>query len=158
MSAPSLWHKLAYRQNSGGASHIKRLVPLAMSISNGKSPLLYIGNEPMLSKTSAELLKPYGYKVRITNPANALNALREGSYAAVVLCATLSSAEADAIVEAISTLAPGTPIVSVHLGLLGDSPNPSSSIVVDALNGPGALISAVEAVARAQPHSIQKAI
>jgi hypothetical protein len=48
--------------------------------------------------------------------------------------------------------------VSIHLGLLGDAPNPSSSIVVDALNGPQALISAVEAVARVQPHSISKAV
>ena len=129
-----------------------------MSIRNGNRPLLYIGNEPMLSKTSAELLKPSGYKVRTTNPAHASNALRESAYAAVVLCATLNSEETNAIVEAMSTLAPGTPIVSVHLGLLGDSPNPASSIVVDALNGPKALISAVEAVARTQPHSISKAV
>jgi DNA-binding NtrC family response regulator len=129
-----------------------------MNNANRRSQLLYIGNEPLLSKASSELLKRVGYKVRSTNPPHALNALREGSYMAVVLCATLSSDEAEAIVQAVTTLMPGTPIVSIHLGLLGDAPNPASSVVVDALNGPEALITAVEAIARTQPHSISKAV
>lgn len=112
----------------------------------------------MLSKASAELLKRVGYKVRTTNPLHALNAIREGSYAAVVLCATLSWDEAETIVQAVTSLQPSSPIVSVHLGLLGDSPNPGSAIVVDALNGPQALISAVEAVARTQTRTASKGI
>ena len=129
-----------------------------MNSSSRKSQLLYIGNEPMLSKASAELLKRVGYKVRTTNPLHALNAIREGNYVAVVLCATLSWDEAETIVQAVTTLQPSSPIVSVHLGLLGDSPNPGSAIVVDALKGPQALISAVEAVARTQPRMAAKAV
>lgn len=129
-----------------------------MNTSTRKPQLLYIGNEPMLSKASAELLKRVGYKVRTTNPWHAMNAIREGSYVAVVLCATLSCQEAEAIVQAVTEIRPGTPIVSIHLGLLGDAPNPRSAIVVDALNGPQALISAVEAVTRVQPRSISKAV
>jgi DNA-binding NtrC family response regulator len=131
---------------------------LAMNINTRKSQLLYIGNEPMLNKASAELLKRVGYKVRTTSPRHAVNAIHEAQYVAVVLCATLSSQETEAIVQAVTQLQPEAPIVSIHLGLLGDAPNPSSSIVVDALNGPQALISAVEAVARVQPHSISKAV
>jgi len=121
-------------------------------------PVLFVGNEPMLSKASAELLKRAGYKVRTTNPVHAASAVRELTYAAVVLCATLESDEAEEIVRAVSTFRPGTPIVSIHLGLLGDGPNPGSSIVVDALNGPQALIQAVDAVAHPQPHPIPHAI
>jgi DNA-binding NtrC family response regulator len=129
-----------------------------VNIANRKSQLLYVGNEPPLSKASAELLKRVGYKVRTTNPLHVLNALQDGRYAAVVMCATLTCEEAETVVRALTTLAPETPIVSIHLGLLGDAPNPESSIVVDALNGPEALISAVDAVARTQPHSISKAV
>ena len=87
-----------------------------------------------------------------------LNALHEGRYAAVVMCATLTCEEAEAVVCALTTLAPETPIVSIHLGLLGDAPNPRSSMVVDALNGPQELIRAVDAVARTQQHAISKAV
>jgi hypothetical protein len=111
----------------------------------------------MLSKASAELLKRVGYKVRTTNPLHARNAIREGSYAAVVLCATLSCDEAETIVQTVTSLQPDSPIVSVHLGLLGDSPNPGSAIIVDALHGPQALITAVESVARTQPRLASKA-
>jgi DNA-binding NtrC family response regulator len=123
-----------------------------------KSQLLYVGNEPMLSKASAELLKRVGYKVRTTTPRHAVNAIRESDYAAVVLCATLSSEETEAIAHAVAEIQPKAPIVSIHLGLLGDAPNASSAIVVDALNGPQALISAVEEVARAQRRSVSKAV
>jgi hypothetical protein len=129
-----------------------------MITSTRKSQLLYIGNEPMLNKASAELLKRVGFKVRTTNPLHAVNAVRELNYVAVVLCATLSSDEAEKIVQAVIQLQPGTPIVSVHLGLLGDAPNPGSAIVVDALNGPQALISAVEEAARVQARPVPKAV
>jgi|SRR6185369_4375862 len=129
-----------------------------MNIAHRKSQLLYVGNEPPLSKASAELLKRVGYRVRTTNPMHVLNALHEGRYAAVVMCATLTCEEAEAVVCALTTLAPETPIVSIHLGLLGDAPNPRSSMVVDALNGPQELIRAVDAVARTQQHAISKAV
>ena len=112
----------------------------------------------MLSKASAELLKRVGYKVRTTSPAHAPHALREVRFAAVILCATLSSEEAESVVKALNSFHTGVPIVSIHLGLLGDAPNPDSSIVVDALNGPEALVGAVESVTRPQARTISKAV
>jgi len=109
--------------------------------------LLYVGNEPLLSKASAEVLKRVGYKVRTTNPVHADHALRDDKFGVVILCATLSGEEADRIVESAMGAQPETPIISVHLGLLGDSPNPKSTVVVDALNGPDALVNAVDTVA-----------
>jgi DNA-binding NtrC family response regulator len=129
-----------------------------MNIANRKSQLLYVGNEPLLSKASAELLKNAGYKVRTTSPLHAITAVRDGSFGAVILCATLSSEEADEIVTSVTQEHPDVPIVSIHLGLLGDGPNPGSSVVVDALNGPEALIQAVDTVARAQTRPMSKAI
>jgi len=128
-------------------------------LASQKPLLLYVGNEPMLSKASAELLKRVGYRVRTTDPIHALQAVREGRFAAVILCATLSSEEADDVVKAAGDLKPPFPVVSVHLGLLGDGPNPASSVVVDALNGPEALVSAVEHVIGTvrQPRSASKA-
>jgi hypothetical protein len=110
--------------------------------------LLYVGNEALLSKATAELLKRAGYRVRTTSPVNADQILRNDRFGVVVLCATLSSDEADRVVETTLGAQPETPIVSVHLGLLGDSPNPRSTVVVDALNGPDALVNAVDAVTR----------
>jgi hypothetical protein len=74
------------------------------------------------------------------------------------LCATLSTLEAERIVQAISEFQPRTPIISVHLGLLGDAPNPNSAIVVDALNGPQAFITAVNQVTQSQSPPISKAV
>jgi CheY-like chemotaxis protein len=127
-----------------------------MNNGNRKSQLLFIGNEPMLSKASAELLKRVGYRVRTTNPLNALNAVREGPYTAVILCATLSCEETEEIVRALATHP--APIVSIHLGLLGDGPHPASAVVVDALKGPEALISAVDAVAHLPSRPISNAV
>ena len=111
--------------------------------------LLYVGNEPMLSKASAELLKRAGYRVRTTNPVHADHTLRDERFGVVILCATLSGEEAEQIVETALGAQPATPIVSVHLGLLGDTPHPRSTVVVDALNGPDALVNAVDTVAGA---------
>jgi DNA-binding NtrC family response regulator len=129
-----------------------------MRVSSQKSQLLFIGNEPMLSKASAELLKRVGYKVRTTSPVHALHALRDVRYAAVILCATLSSDEAESVVNSLNKFHDGVPIVSIHLGLLGDAPNPNSSIIVDALNGPEALVGAVESVTRSQARMVPKAV
>ena len=108
--------------------------------------LLYVGNEVLLSKATAELLKGAGYKVRTTNPAHSAHTLKDDKFEGIILCATLSSEEADEVVETAWSSQPDTPIVSVHLGLLGDAPHPKSTIVVDALNGPDALVNAVNAV------------
>src|SRR5262249_29645835 len=129
-----------------------------MKTSNQKSQLLFVGNEPMLSKASAELLKRVGYKVRTTSPVHALHALRDIRFAAVILCATLSGDEAEAVIHSLNGFHTGVPVVSIHLGLLGDAPNPSSSIIVDALNGPEALVGAVESVTRSQARAISKAV
>jgi CheY-like chemotaxis protein len=125
-----------------------------------KTQVLYVGNDAMLSKATAELLKRTGYRVRVTSPLHAVHTIREGSFAAVILCATLSSEEAEQIVQTVALSQHPSPVVSVHLGLLGDGPNPGSSIVVDALSGPEALISAVDMVTRTpgQSRSISKAV
>src|SRR3954465_3435498 len=107
-----------------------------------RGQLLYIGNEALLTKASSALLRTAGYRVRATTPLHAAEAAREAHYAAVVLCATLSITEMDQIVRTVEACQPGIPIISVHVGLLGDGPHPSSSAVVDALNGPNALIGA----------------
>jgi DNA-binding NtrC family response regulator len=129
-----------------------------MNTSSQKSQLLFVGNEPMLSKATAELLKRVGYRVRTTSPVHAPKALREVRYAAVILCATLSSEESEKLVQLVSTSYFGIPIVSIHLGLLGDGPNAASSVVVDALNGPEALVGAVAAVTRIPARSISNAV
>ncbi len=110
--------------------------------------VLYVGNDHDLSKASAALLKRAGYRTRTTNPLNAAGLIRDLKVSAIVLCATLSRQETDEVVEAAENLQPGVPIVSVHLGLLGDGPHPASSVVVDALQGPEALLHALEMVTR----------
>ncbi len=110
-----------------------------------KPQILYVGNEPLLSRASAELLKGVGYRVRTTTPVNAANVFREGTFAAVILCATLSGHEAEELAAIVEEEVLRPPIISIHLGLLGDAPYSGSSIVVDALNGPEALINAVSA-------------
>lgn len=109
-------------------------------------PVLFVGNDPMLSKATAEVLKSAGFKVRTTNPRNIGHVIAAGGYIAVVLCATLESAEATQAIEAAERRQPGVPIVSVRLGLLGDGPPPEASVIVDALNGPEALVQAVRSV------------
>ena len=115
-----------------------------MTATPSKSQLLYIGNDPDLSKASAALLRSAGYKVRSTNPSHAGEALRESRYSAVILCATLSSEEADHIVEAVRYGHQDVPIVTVQVGMLGNLPHPASSVVVDALQGPHAFVGAIK--------------
>jgi DNA-binding NtrC family response regulator len=110
--------------------------------------LLYVGNEPLLSKASSALLRTAGHKVRVTTPLHATEAIRGHVFSAIVLCATLSCEDTNLVVKAVEATQPGVPIVSVHVGLLGDAPHPASSVVVDALNGPSALIGAIDAVTR----------
>jgi hypothetical protein len=113
---------------------------------SSKAHLLYIGNDPLLSKSSAALLRDAGYKVRATNPSHVQEAAREHRYSGVILCPTLSGLEMNDIVEAVRQCQPEVPIISVQVGLLGDGPHPSSSVVVDALQGPQAFIGAVRSV------------
>ncbi len=112
-----------------------------------RSHLLYIGNEPALSKASSNVLKEAGFRVRSTNPLHASDAIRDDRYSAVIFCATLSSAETDKLAELIGILQPGVPIISLRVGLLGDGPCPVSAAVVDATQGPHALVGAVRSVA-----------
>lgn len=119
--------------------------------------VLYIGNEALLSKATAEVLKRSGFKVRATSPFHAHHALRRDNFLALILCATLTADETQEIVHTASEAQPDTPIVSVHLGLLGDAPNSKSTVVVDALNGPDALVRAVESVAGGPRHLVGKA-
>ena len=111
-----------------------------------KSIVLYIGNEPLLSKSSSALLRTAGYRVRATNPRHTNEAVREGHFGVVVLCPTLSNAETNAIIESLERDQPGVPIVSLHVGHLGDVPHPASSCVADVLQGPDALLRAVRSV------------
>jgi len=111
-----------------------------------RSQVLYIGNDPLLSKATSALLRGVGYRVRSTNPQRAAEAARDNRYTVVILCATLSNEETEAAVETLQRAQPEIPIVSIHVGLLGDGPHPASTVVVDALRGPQALISAVDSV------------
>jgi hypothetical protein len=116
------------------------------SARTNKYRLLYIGNEPALSKASSALLKEAGFKVRSTNPLHSADAVRETHYSAVIFCATLTRMEMDAIAQLVELHQPGVPIISLQVGLLGDGPCPTSTAVVDALQGPQALIGAVRSV------------
>jgi DNA-binding NtrC family response regulator len=111
-----------------------------------RSKVLFIGNDPLLSKATTALLRGVGYRVRSTNPLHAADAARDKRYTAVILCATLSKEETEQAVMALQEMQPGIPIVSIHVGLLGDAPHPASSVVVDASRGPRELISAVDSV------------
>ena len=104
----------------------------------------------MLSKATTALLRGVGYRVRSTNPLHAAEAARDSRYTAVILCATLSNEETEQAVAALQETHRGIPIVSIHVGLLGDAPHPASSVVVDALRGPQELISAVTSVTKRQ--------
>jgi len=115
-------------------------------MTNTPKTILYVGNDAELSKASSALLKKVGFRVRTTNPLNVASVIRDVKVSAVILCATLSREDADEAVDYALSLQPGVPIVSVHLGLLGDGPHPASSVVVDALQGPAALLGALEAV------------
>jgi len=118
-----------------------------------RSYLLYIGNDALLSKSSATLLRDAGYKVKATNPAHVVEAMREHRYAGVILCATLSGEETNFIVEAVRQCQPEVPLISVQVGLLGEGPHPSSSVVIDALQGPQAFVGAVRSVTLARQAS-----
>lgn len=114
-------------------------------------PLLYVGNEPNLAKATAALLKGAGYSVKSAHPGNAASVFREGQYSGIILCATLSLHEASAVVDVLRNEQPTLPIISMHLGHLGDEPHPDSSVTVDALDGPAALIAAVNSVVLGTP-------
>jgi len=116
------------------------------SFRSTKSQLLYVGNEPSLSKASCILLKEAGFKVRSTNPSHASDAVRDKHYVAVIFCATLSGMEMDTIAELMESHQPGVPIISMQVGLLGEGAYRTSAAVVDALHGPQALIGAVRSV------------
>jgi DNA-binding NtrC family response regulator len=116
-----------------------------------RSQLLYIGNDPELSKVSSALLRSAGYRVRATNPLHVLEALSQTRFGAIILCATLSSNDVNLIVDLVKQRQPELPIVSIQVGLLGDGPHPASSIVIDALQGPLAFVGAIKAVAVAHP-------
>ena len=122
-----------------------------MNSAYSKVQVLIIGNDPMLSKATTALLRGVGYRVRSTNPLHAAEAARDGRYTAVILCATLSNEETEETVRAIRHSQPYIPIVSIHVGLLGDAPHPASSVVVDALRGRQALITAVNSVTPLRP-------
>ena len=111
-----------------------------------RSHLLYIGNEPALSKASSTILKDAGFRVRATNPIHAADAVREARYSAVIFCATLCRDETEKLADLIEMLQPGVPIISLRVGLLGDGPCPTSAAVVDATQGPLALVGAVRSV------------
>jgi hypothetical protein len=115
--------------------------------------LLYIGNDPELSKASVTVLRAAGHKVRATNPLHANEALHRIRYGAVILCATLSAEEVDFVVRLVKQAQPEPPIVSLQVGMLGELPHPASSLVVDALLGPHAFVGAIHslAVARKAP-------
>lgn len=156
MSEPNPRHALAYRKNGAAASHVRRVCLLVRERHMGNTgvrrpQVLYVGNEPLLSKATSELLKRSGYKVRTSNPVHAGTILRDEKFSAVILCATLSGAEADELVDLAFRNQPETSIVSVHLGLLGDAPNPRSTVVVDALKGPDELVNAVHTASQQLP-------
>jgi hypothetical protein len=119
-------------------------------IGNGRH-LLYVGNEPSLSKTAAALLKRAGYTVKALYPVNVELCVEESNFAAVILCATLSEQEAADTVALTERAKPGLPIVSIHLGTLGDRPHPSSTVLVDARHGSQALIQAVDSLFASEP-------
>lgn len=121
-----------------------------MNSASPRAQVLHIGNDPLLSKTTSALLRGAGYRVRSTNPRRVAEAARDSRYTALILCATLSNEETDAAVSEIHKTQPDIPIVSIHVGLLGDAPHPASSIVVDALHGPQELILALDSVAQAK--------
>jgi CheY-like chemotaxis protein len=117
---------------------------------SSKSQILYIGNEPTLSKASSALLRGAGYQVRTTSPSHAAEVVREGHFSVVVFCATLSLDEMESVVTLLGEGEQVVPIVSVQVGHLGDGPHPASSKVVDAMQGPEALVGAVQSLTR--PH------
>ncbi len=119
-----------------------------MRVASSKSQLLYIGNEPLLSKATSALLRSAGYRVRSTSPSHIAEAVREGGFSVVILCATLSTCDSDLVVEVLERASVRVPIVSVQVGLLGDQPHPSSSLIVNALQGPEALVGAIHSVTR----------
>lgn len=106
--------------------------------------VLYVGNDPLLSKSTCGLLRAMGYNARTCMPANIRLMVRNAEFQAVVLCATISSDEADQVVKNVFQERPQTPIISIHVGLLGDTPHPASTYIVDALAGPNALIAAMQ--------------
>jgi len=117
-----------------------------MRLASYRPEILYIGNEPMLSKASSSLLRTAGYRVRTTCPAHMAEAVRGGQYSAVILCATLTTQESEAVVGKLEEANLRIPIVSLQVGSLGDAPHPSSTAIVDALRGPKALVGAVQSV------------
>ncbi len=113
---------------------------------NGKSQLLFVGNEPLLSKATGELLRAAGYAVRECLPRSFALPVNNLHLDAVILCATITADEAEDIVLALNAHQLGVPIVSLHVGLLGDTPHRASAMVVDAVAGPTALINALRAI------------
>jgi len=111
-----------------------------------RSNLLYIGNDPTLSKASSALLRSAGYKVRTTNPSHAAEAIREGRYSAVILCATLSAEEMNLVVHALQAGQADVPIICVQVGMLGEGPHPACSLVIDAMQGPNAFVGGVRSI------------
>lgn len=115
-----------------------------------KPQLLYIGNEPDLSKATCAVLRRGGYRVRTTNPLHVCTILRECKFGAIILCATLSSEETEMIVDQVQTQQQDVAIVSLHLGSLGDVPNARSTAIIDVLGGPDVLLHSIESLSADQ--------
>ncbi len=98
------------------------------------------------------MFRTNGYSARTCIPGNIRIMIRNAEFHAVVLCATISSDEADRVLESVFEERPHTPIISIHVGLLGDTPHPASTYIVDALAGPNALIAAMQ-LALSQQHA-----
>lgn len=115
-----------------------------LSMRAARRTVLYVGNDPLLSKSTCGLLRTNGYGARTCMPGNVRLMLRNTEVHVLVLCATMSSEESDQVVATVFEERPNVPIVSIHVGLLGDRPHPASTYVVDALAGPNALIAAMQ--------------
>ena len=143
-----MWQRLAHFIARVAASHPKR--ELALSHYAAKPQILYIGNEPDLSKATCAVLKRGGYRVRTTNPRHICTVLSDCKFGAIILCATLSSEETEMIVDHVQTQQQDVAIVSLHLGSLGDEPNARSTAIIDVLEGPDVLLHSIESLSADQ--------
>jgi DNA-binding NtrC family response regulator len=103
-----------------------------------KASILIIGDDPVLLRTRAELLRDW--QITTVNSRDAGEALRSRSYDLVILSQTVQEAQARRIIAQAAELDPNPRILAIRSG--DDRQLPSATYQVD-LNNPGGLRSAV---------------
>ena len=106
-----------------------------------KALILIIGDDPILMRTRAELLRDW--QITTVSSRDAGEALRKRAYDLVILSQTVQEIQARSLIAQVSELAPRTRVLAIRSG---DNRQLGSPTYQVDLNNPGGLRAAVERI------------